>query len=764
MNVVPAVRPLRAADVEPAAPLSQRERLLHIADEIDLRALWLMIMRQRWLIAAIIIIPSILAFIVIKQIPSKYTANAYVMVEPQQEVLSPVTVNPKTGVLELPPDRIASEIQVIKSRDLTKKAVAKLNLRQDPEFNPALRKHGPLRDALRLHYVLPDDWVDGLEESLPAFLADALNSLAAAMQGEQEPGIDLNELAALSAFESGLDAQQVEGSRAIRISFSSVDPVKAAKIANTVVDLFIVSKLDADLEVTRRTNAWLTEQITQLRQQVAAAESAVEQYRAQSGLLRGRDVTFITQQVTDMSTELATVRADRARAEARLEALEGSSGLDDVAAVEGLEEVSQLRMLEAEAAQRLAALSKDLGPLHPRYISAEAELTQLRERIASAQARVIGGARSDATTARLRESTLAAEIEKLKEDLAKANEAEVKLNELQREADASRALLETFLSRSKEESMAQSFQRPDAKVLASADAPAVPSYPSKALLMILCVFVFGIAGVSTAFVVEAFDHGFRSGEQVERMTGLPSLGLVPALGGVMRPEDHIVKRPGSAFSEAIRNLYAGVVLPHREDAPKLFLITSSLPKEGKTTVTLSLGRLLAMSGKSVLVIDCDLRHPAVHKALSKPAEPGLAEVLLNQEPLENVIQQDPSSPLRVITAGASQRDVATLLGSDAMRELLRELRDKFDVVLLDAPPALAVTDPRLLASLVDKTIFLVRWGKGDRRGATDALRRLTASGADIAGVALTRVDIKRHARYGFSDSTYYGRALRSYYK
>ncbi len=737
-----------------------------LAHDFDLRTLWLMLLRRKWLIAVVVLVPSVLAYLVVKELPPYYTASAVVMIEPAPQPITqpPVTVNTKTGELELPPDRVQSEIQVIMSRDLGKKVVAKLRLMEDPEFNPTLRPHGPLRDLLPLDFLLPDSWVTWLEGQLPPAVVSVLDRLEAP-SNPPEPGVDPAMLAVLDNFTKQLAAVQVGTSRAIEISFDSLDPVKAAKIANTLIDLYLVSQLDADLERTRRTNAWLSDQIAQLRDQVTKAEAAVEEYRARSGLLRGRDVTFTAQQVAEMSTELSKVKAERAQAEARLAALEhgGARGVDEVDTA-SLEQLKQLRVMEAEAAQQLASLAKDLGPRHPKYVAAQASLAQIRDRIGEERARVIGAARSEAMAARMREESLSADIDKLKAELAQANEAQVRLDELQREADASRTLLETFLARSKEQTMQQTFQQPNAKVLATADPPVQPSRPNKTVLMILSVFAFGIIGVSTAFAVEAFDRGFRSGEQIERLTQQRSLGLVPALGGMVRPSDYILNRPGSAFGEAIRNIYAGVVLPAQDSQPKLILVTSAVPREGKTTVVLSLARLLALSGKSVLVVDCDLRRPTVHRALGRPQDPGLVDLLLRREPLERVVQQDPGSPARFIAAGTAHRNAAALLGSPELPELLRGLRERYDVVLLDSAPVLAVADPRLLSTMVDKTVFLVRWGHGDRGGVSEALKRLVAAGADIAGVALTRVDLRRNARYGFSDSAYYGRSVRYYYR
>ncbi|MBX6324316.1 MAG: GumC family protein, partial [Rhodospirillaceae bacterium] len=298
-------------------------------DDFDLRWIWLMLLRRKWLIAVVVLVPTVLAFFVIKQLPSYYTASSYVMIEPEPQPITtpPMTVNPNPGELELAPDRVQSEIQVIMSRDLCKKVVAKLKLADDPEFNPALRRHGPIRDLVPLDRVLPSTWVSWLEGALPPSVVGFLARLKAPDK-PTEPGVDPTMLAVMDNFMKQLTVTQVGTSRAIEISFDSVSPVKAARIVNTLTDLYIVSQLDADLELARRTNTWLSDQIAQLREQVTKAEAAVEEFRARSGLLRGKDVTFTAQQVAEMSTELSKVKADRAQAEARLAALEhgGVSG------------------------------------------------------------------------------------------------------------------------------------------------------------------------------------------------------------------------------------------------------------------------------------------------------------------------------------------------------------------------------------------------------------------------------------------------------
>ena len=328
-------------------------------------------------------------------------------------------------------------------------------------------------------------------------------------------------------------------------------------------------------------------------------------------------------------------------------------------------------------------------------------------------------------------------------------------------------LFETFLVRLKETTAQESFQQSDSAILSRADVPEEPSFPKKIRVLSLSVLGSVFLGVLLAFAIERLDRGFRSMEQVARMTGLPTLGLIPALKDVeksgMAPSQHILQDPGSAFGESIRTIATSLLLADVGKQPKVILITSAIVKEGKSTVATSLARSQARIGRKVAIVDCDLRRATVHKAIGLRQKPGLVEFLADKASLQDVMQEDSNSGAHVLAAGGPTTRPTELLGSAQLKKLLKTLSQSYDLVILDSAPVGAVSDTRILARMADKTVFLIRWADTPREVAIAALQQIVDAGADVLGVMLSIVDVKKHASYGYSDSgTYYG-PMKKYY-
>jgi capsular exopolysaccharide synthesis family protein len=273
-------------------------------------------------------------------------------------------------------------------------------------------------------------------------------------------------------------------------------------------------------------------------------------------------------------------------------------------------------------------------------------------------------------------------------------------------------------------------------------------------------------GLFLTFIIEHLDQGFRSMEQVERMMGVIPLGLVPKLTGLgavgKKPERYVLEKPASAFGEAVRRLYTALLLSGATP-PKKILFCSSLPKEGKTTMVVSLARMLASVGQKVIVVDCDLRRPVVHEMFGVSSEPGLIECLSGDAALEEVIQTDQYSGAHLVSAGTPVAHSPNYLGSQSMKKVLDTLAQRYDFVIIDTAPVMAVSDSLVLSRLVDTTVFLVRWAETRRETAIAAVRQIIDAGADVAGVLLTMVDVKEHAQYGFGDSGSYTGTIKKYY-
>jgi polysaccharide biosynthesis transport protein len=272
--------------------------------------------------------------------------------------------------------------------------------------------------------------------------------------------------------------------------------------------------------------------------------------------------------------------------------------------------------------------------------------------------------------------------------------------------------------------------------------------------MLILPLVFIVSCLATGllvFAVENLDHGFTSLEQIEEILGVGVLGLVPEIksgfGGRRTPGNYVLDRPQSAYGEAIRSLHTSLMLSDVKHPPKIILVASALPGEGKSSTVLSLARLMASCGKRVAVIDCDLRRPDLHRAFGTAETPGLTDCLLGHADVLQVLRLDTQSPAYLVPAGTHVHTSPDLLGSDAMRALVTTLADRFDLVLLDSAPVLAVSDTRNLCRLADKTVFVVRWQSTRRFAAKPALRQVVDAGGDLAGVLLSMVDLNGYARH-----------------
>lgn len=358
---------------------------------------------------------------------------------------------------------------------------------------------------------------------------------------------------------------------------------------------------------------------------------------------------------------------------------------------------------------------------------------------------------------------------------AARSEAASRLRSLEREAAASRALFETFLTRSKQtteqEGLAaqQGLAQADARLISSAAIPAKPSFPDLRLFMLLALMGGAGLGVILAFLAEQLDNGFRSSAQIEQFLGLPSIGQVPSLRSLgirkMAPDAYVIAKPTSSFAESIRALRTSLLLADLAQPPRVVAVSSALPGEGKTTVVLSLARLAALSGEKVIVVDADMRRPRVHSALSLENGCGLTELLCGRQSLEQVVRtsSEGASSFDVITAGAITPHATELVRSQQMKALLRRLAGQYALVLVDGPPVLPVADSRVLASIADKVLYVVRWQHTPRETAQFAIKQLREVGANLAGVVMNQVDVRKQADYGYGDSGYYYGRYRNYY-
>ncbi|MGF1607962.1 MAG: GumC family protein [Kiloniellales bacterium] len=731
-------------------------------EQIDIRELIRKLWRQKYVIVATTVVITVLAALVIWNLTPRFTASAYVMIEPRESQV----VDIRAVLSGLPADasNIESQIQVIRSRNLAAKTIEKLQLDRDPEFNASLQPPSVLSQLTNWR-----SYMDYLPNSVRETLFGKATEESEVVLSEEEEAERLQS-SLIDSFLGKLKVSPEGSSRVIRITFESQRARTAAEVANTLADFYIVAQLDAKFVATRRANEWLAERIAELSTQVDASEKSVETFRAAQGLTQGNGTMLAEQEVSQLNTQLVAERARRAEAEARLrqvQSLVATDGVSTASDVMNAPMIQNLRQQETQIERRMAELSQEFGERHPTMVNIRAELADIRSKLKSEINRIVQSLRNEVAVARAREATLDQALTERKRAMGEIKSSEVQLRALEREAQANRTLLETFLSRSKETHSQESFQQADASILSPAAVPNGPSYPNKKMMVAVALVIAGGIGVIVAFLIEQLDQGFRSTEQVEQMLGLNPLGLLPSLPVSAKvrykPQQYILNRPRSAYAEAVRSLHTSLLLSDTERPPKVIMIASSLPREGKTSTALSLAIMQAKVGQNVVIVDCDLRRPSIHKALGLRSRPGLVEVLAGEVTLDEALMIDSVSGATVLATGAPAADPPDLLASQQMRKLLSDLAERFDLVIIDSAPTLAVSDTRILSRLVDKTVFVVRWAKTRRETAIAGLKQVLDVGGDVAGVLLSMVDVKEHARYGFSDSGYYTGEIRKYY-
>ncbi len=736
------------------------EQKLPLLDYLQL--LWF----RRKLIIAITLFVAVVSYIQVNEIKNVYTATSTMVIGlPESQVVNIQEVLSRGNSL----GDVASEIEVLRSRVLAAKVIERLDLLNHPEFNPSLREpETSLFDFLK--YLNPKTWIPAswkktLKEAMGKETMRVVPAAAApaSEQDAEEQKRNRRMATATNILISKLNVKAVDWGKVINITFSSLDPKTASRVANDFPEAYIVDQLEAKFEATEKANAWLTGQLQELETMVVDSERAVEFYRDEYGLAEGSGNTLLDTQVSELSSQLIIARSELAEVNARLNQLRrllesGGQGAETAAEVMSSALVQQLRTQEAQALSRQSELSVELGPRHPRMLQVSAEIIEIRERIRDEVQRIAIGLEQEAEFARTRVASLETNLRAARGETSAQNKEAIQLRALQREAAANRTLYQTFLNRFKETSSTQGLESSDARIISAAEVPGWPSSPNRKKLLTQYILLgfFGACGLVLA--LQMLNPGMMTPEQVQQVLKEYVIGLIPISPNKAAPHDYVLEKPNSGLVEAINSLKFGLALSDPDHPVQAIQVTSSLPEEGKTTLAIALARVMAASGQKVVLIDGDLRRSSIGKKLNMPEKhKGLSDlVMAGDEPLAEFLLRDEKGKVDVIPAGTAKYANATdIFSSHRMKEIVGMLKSIYDLIIIDTPPVMAVADARIIGRIVDKTLFVVRWDKTPRKVARAAVEQLHRAEVDIAGVVLQQVDLDRYGRMGYGDSGYY---------
>ena len=658
----------------------------------------------------------------------------------QQSVLGDIAIDSAT---------VETQVEILKSENISLAVIRDLHLIDDPEFTG---NGGGLLGAF-------------------------VGSLAGLISPSRAPSEFELTRTALQRFESNRTIKRLGLTYVMEIGFTSRDPIKAARIANAIADAYIVDQLEAKYQATRRASVWLQDRIKELRTQASAAQKAVVDFKTANNIVDTGGRLMNEQQLAEVNSQLVLAHASTAEAKARLDRMNDivKQDIPDANVTDALKNdtIVKLRGQYVDLASKESIWSAKYGRDHLAAVNLRTQMAEIRKNIQDELKRIQESYKSDYDIATTREDAIKSSLNNVVSESQLTNQAQIQLRELESNAQSYQAMYDNFLQRYMESVQQQSFPITEARIISAATTPLVKSYP-KSLIILGAALLGGLMiSFGAALVRELSDKVFRTTGQVEEQLGAHCIAILPTLGSVVsnavvgrfskknNPQPdllrYVVDNPLSRFSEAVRSLKVAIDLNSIVRENRVLAVTSTLPNEGKSTISTNLAQLIAHGGARVILVDADLRNPSLSRALLPDAEAGLVDVVALRAQLDDVVIVDPQTKLAVLPAGTTSKLLHTneILASKPMRELVALLRAKYDYVVLDMPPMAPVVDVRVTSPFVDSYVFVVEWGKTKIDVVSHNIRNAPEIYEKLLGVVLNKADTKLLARYESYHGRYY---------
>lgn len=566
----------------------------------------------------------------------------------------------------------------------------------------------------------------------------------------------------LGEFLGSLGVRRVPNSRLMDVSFESTDPQLAARIVNAHLENYIEQNFRSRYQSTTQASTWLADQLDELKIKVQKSEDARIAYERQNQIWTLDDKQNITtQRLSDINRELTEAQSDRVRKEALFQYAK-SGNLDAVPKIQTNPILQEMMRKRSDASRDYNDALSQYGPNFPRVQRLAAQLKEADENILKERQNAVDGLESDYREAREREALLVQGLDQQKADVNQMAEKMVEYNILKREAEANKSLYDGLMTKLKETAISAGLRSSNIRVIDPAMVPSTPARPAKARNVVLAFLVGLVGGIGLALMREYLDNTVKTPDDIETLARLPSLAVVPAFSqssgdakrnGLLKTgsSDGYDKKielvaqhlPKSQMSEAFRALRTSLLLSQPAHPPQVILVTSALPREGKTTAAANLAVTLAQLGDSTVLVDADLRKPGVGRLLNlgNGKYAGLSSYLAGASTLDLVTIQHPTIPnLTAIPTGPLPPNPADLLSSHKLAEAIAELRTKFKFIVIDSPPVMAATDAVILSVQTDGVLLVVRSGETPKEAFTRTRDLLVSVKANLLGVVLNAVD------------------------
>jgi len=728
-------------------------------EEINLRDYLCVLQKRRWTVITVFAVIVITVAILTFTATPIYEATARLIID--KENPNVVSIQEVMSVDASGSDYYQTQYKIIESRTVARKVIRLLNLDKSEEFFPKPK----------------DDLISNLKRSIQetiAFWKDSITSLL--KTGDESIPKTLEgfetDSPLVSAFIKRIKVSPIRNSRLVDVRFEGKDSVLAAKIVNTLADVYIGQNLETKLRAVQDAVKWLHNRIEEERKKVEKAEQALLRYKEKHSIITdfSSDVENITaQKLAHLNTQVVEAESNRVEAETRYKQAMVLTGtpdmLDSIPEVLNNELIRQIKSMEIELFKRMSELSKKYGQKHPRMVAIESELNTLQKRRTQEVSRVINSLKNEYKVALAKENSLKAALSNQKKESLELNQKAIQYGVLRRESESARYMYELLIKRFKETSLTEDMKTGNIRIVDRAEVPEYPIKPKKKLNILLAIIVSLLTGTGLAFFFEYLDNTIKTPDDVKQHLNIPYLGLTPLFSTKNKwnirddvsPELVTVNYPRSTASESYRGIRTSILFSSAESVPQVILITGVGPQEGKTITTANLAVTMAQADSKIIILDCDMRRANVHKVFGTANDHGISNLLVGNSNMREAILHTRISNLDVIPCGSIPPNPSELLGSTRMTTLLNSLRKHYAHILIDSPPSIAVTDAVVLSKSVDGVILVIRAGYTAKEIIKSSIAQFGAVGTHILGAVLNGVDMSRDSYHYQYYYYYYGK-------
>jgi succinoglycan biosynthesis transport protein ExoP len=712
------------------------------------------LVKRKWtVLACLVTIFSIVAVASLKMTPV-YEASGSIAINKADSGLVNFNNSPTFNVDYYDPTELETEVKILQSDLLALQVVKELGLDRRPEYGG---KSAALPSSLDL---APDP-------------LQADNSRTSALLG---------------GFRSSLRVTLAPNTHIIEVHYRSPDKDLAATVVNTLMSTYTENNFKSRFDSTMQASDWLSKQLVDLQMKVETSQEKLVHYQKEHEIL-GIDEkqNITTAKLDELNKALTAAESERMDKESVYRLVQAGDTETIVSAANVLDSAGTqsasgllegLRSKEADLKIQAAELNTQFGPAYPKLAQVNNQIKEIDSQILAETKKLAGKIKGQYMAALQRESMLHDALEKQKQEENKLNESAIEFSLLKRDLDTNRQLYEGLLEKLKEAGVSAGLRSNNFRIVDVARVPTAPVEPNIPRNLAFAFMLGLTSGVGLAFLLEGLDSTVRTTEQAQMISGLPPLGMIP-LGSRTAREGGSAKRlviassskeavelitqvrPQSQMAESYRALRTSLLLSNLGAPPKVIMVTSALPQEGKTTTSINCAVVLAQKGVRVLLIDADLRRPSIHKTLGMGPRSGLSNVLTGSATLEQAITRSPILPnLSVLPAGTPPPNPAELLASTNMRDVLDQLRGQFDHIVVDTPPTLSVTDAVVLSPRADAIVLVIRSGQTTKQALRRSRDILMQVNAKVSGVLLNAVDLSSPDYYYYYE--YQGKYARYY--